>query len=142
MRRMRQNSMSCKYIIDAYTWLEYVRTSKSGEIAKKYIENENSATPTIVISEISRKLLKEIELGNEITEGRTEHLEFMRASSQIVDLDFDMAVEAGTIDLDMKKKEKGWVLADSIVLCLAKCKEGKVVTGRLAFQRIRQMLFS
>jgi predicted nucleic acid-binding protein len=133
--------MSCKYIIDAYAWIEYFRASKSGEIAKKYIENGNSATPTIVVSEISRKLLKEIELGNETPEGRTERLEFIRASSQIVDLDFEMAVEAGRIDVDMKKKEKGWGLADSIVLCLAKCKEGKVVTGDLHFKELDNVIF-
>ena len=89
--------MSCKYIIDAYAWIEYFRASKSGEIAKKYIESEDSTTPTIVVSEISRKLMKEIEFGNETLEGRTERLEFIRASSQIVDLDFEMAVEAGRI---------------------------------------------
>jgi predicted nucleic acid-binding protein len=138
---MRQNSMSCKYIIDAYTWIEYFRASKSGEKAKKYIENENSETPTIVVSETSRKLLKEIELGNETVEGRTERLEFMRTSTQIVDLDFEMAVEAGKIDVEMKKKEKGWGLADSIVLCLAKSKEGKVVTGDLHFRDLDNVVF-
>lgn len=133
--------MSCKYIIDAYAWIEYFRASKSGEIAKKYIESEDSTTPTIVVSEISRKLMKEIELGNETLEGRTERLEFIRASSQIVDLDFEMAVEAGRIDVDMKKKEKGWGLADSIVLCLARSKKGKVVTGDLHFKELDNVIF-
>ena len=36
---MKPNSMSSKYIIDSYAWIEYFRASKSGEIAKKYIEN-------------------------------------------------------------------------------------------------------
>jgi predicted nucleic acid-binding protein len=57
--------MSSKYIIDSYAWIEYFRASTSGEIAKKYIESNASITPTIVVSEISRKLTREIDLGNE-----------------------------------------------------------------------------
>ena len=128
--------MSSKYIIDSYAWIEYFRASKPGEIAKKYVESKDSTTPTIVVSEISRKLTKEIELGNETPKGRTERLEFIRAKTHIVDLDFEMAIEAGRIDVEMKKKEKGWGLADSIVLCLARSKKGKVVTGDLHFKEL------
>ena len=112
--------MTCRYVIDAYAWIEYFKASECGEIAKKYVESKYSATPTIVVSEISRKLQKEIELGNETEEGRLKRLEFVRATSQIVDLDFEIAAEAGKIDVEMKKKAKGWGLADSIVLCAAR----------------------
>jgi predicted nucleic acid-binding protein len=133
--------MSSKYIIDSYAWIEYFRASKPGEIAKKYIESQDSTTPTIVVSEISRKLTNEIELGNETPQGRTERLEFIRAKSQIVNLDFEMAIEAGKIDVEMKKKEKSWGLADSIVLCLARSKKGKVVTGDLHFKELDNVIF-
>jgi predicted nucleic acid-binding protein len=133
--------MTCKYIIDSYAWIEYFRASKSGEIAKRYIESKDSVTPTIVVSEISRKLTKEIELGNETLEGRTERLEFIRASSQVIVLDFEMGVEAGRIDVEMKKREKGWGLADSIVLCSARSKKGKVVTGDLHFKELDNVIF-
>ena len=33
--------MSCKYIIDAYAWIEYFKASKLGTIAREYIENEH-----------------------------------------------------------------------------------------------------
>jgi predicted nucleic acid-binding protein len=94
-----------------------------------------------VVSEISRKLTQEIELGNETLEGRKERLEFIRASSQVIDLDFEMGVEAGRIDVDMKKREKGWGLADSIVLCLARSRKGKVVTGDLHFKELENVIF-
>lgn len=54
-----------KYIIDAYAWIEYFRALKYSEVAKKYIENADSVTPSIVVAELSRKLQKEIESGNE-----------------------------------------------------------------------------
>jgi predicted nucleic acid-binding protein len=133
--------MSYKYVIDAYAWIEYFRASKFGEVAKRYIESEESATPTIVVSEISRKLLREIELGNETQEGRMKRLEFIRATSQTVDLDFEIAAEAGEIDLEMKKKVKNWGLADSIIMCTARAAKGNVITGDEHFRGLKETIF-
>ena len=133
--------MTCRYIIDAYAWIEYFKASEYGKVAKKHVESKYSATPTIVVSEISRKLQREIELRNESDEGRLKRLEFIRAKSQIVDLDFEMAAEAGKIDVEMKKKAKGWGLADSIVLCTARNAKGKVVTGDEHFREIDDVIF-
>jgi len=130
--------MSCKYVIDAYAWIEYFRASKFGEIAKEYIESDDAATPTIVVAEISRKLLQEIAISNETPVGRLKRLEFIRAKSRIIDLDFETAVEAGEIDVDMKKKVKGWGLADSIILCTARNAKGKVVTGDEHFRGLEE----
>jgi PIN domain nuclease of toxin-antitoxin system len=90
---------------------------------------------------LSRKLQKEIELGNETPQGRTERLEFIRSTSRIVDLDFEMATQSGRISVEMKKKQKGWGLADSIVLCLAQRQKGKVVTGDLHFKDLEEVIF-
>jgi len=133
--------MSYRYVIDAYAWIEYFRASKSGEVAKRYIESKESATPTIVVSEISRKLLREIELGNETQEGRLKRLEFIRATTQIVDLNFEIAAEAGEIDLEMKKKRRGWGLADSIILCTARVAKGNVITGDEHFRGLEETVF-
>jgi len=67
-------------------------------------------------------------------------LEFIRASSQIIDLDFETAVKAGKIDVDFKKKIKGWGLADSIVLCTARNVKGKVVTGDEHFHGLEEAI--
>jgi predicted nucleic acid-binding protein len=133
--------MSCKYVIDSYAWIEYFKASKYGEVALKYIEGANSATPTIVVSELSSFLLKEIEIGNETQEGRLKRLEFVRATSRIIDLDFEIAAEAGKTDVNMKKKVKGWGLADSIVLCTARKAKGKVVTGDEHFRELEEAIF-
>jgi predicted nucleic acid-binding protein len=133
--------MSYKYVIDAYAWIEYFRASQYGEIAKEYIESADCVTPTIVVSEISRKLQKEIELGNETPDGRLKRLEFINATSQVVKLDFELAVTAGKTDCEMKKKAKSWGLADSIVLCTARNVEGKVVTGDEHFRGMEEVIF-
>jgi len=133
--------MSYKFIIDAYAWIGYFKASKSGVIAREYIENEHSITPTIVVSEISRKLQKEINLGNETQDGRLKRLEFIRATTRIVDLDFETAAEAGKLNEDLIKEAKGWGLADSIVLCTAKSFKGKVVTGDEHFRELQEVIF-
>lgn len=137
---MKLSSMSYRYVIDAYAWIEYFRASDEGEVAKKYIKSRESATPTIVIAELSRKLKREIKLGNETEEGRVKRLEFVRAVSQIVNLDFDTALKAGAVDSDMKKKVRGWGFADSIVLCTARATKGKVITGDEHFRGLREAI--
>ena len=133
--------MSYNFIIDTFAWIEYFKASKMGEFAKEYIESENSVTPTIVVSEISRKLRKDIEIGNETREGRIRRLEFIRSTSRIVDLDFETAVEAGEINEKFKDKAKGWGLADSIILCTALGLKGKVVTGDDHFRELEEVIF-
>ncbi len=96
---------------------------------------------TLGLMDSERKLLKEIELENETPEGRLKRLEFIRATSQIVDLDFEIAAEAGVIDLGMKKKVKGWGLADSIILCTARNAKGNVVTGDDHFRGLEETVF-
>ena len=133
--------MNSNYVIDAYAWIEYFRASEYGEVAKEYIENPDSVTPSIVVSEVSRKLQKETELGNETPEGRLKRLEFINATSQVVNLDFELAVAAGKTACEMNKKEKGWGLADAIVLCTARNLGGKVVTGDEHFRSLEEVIF-
>ena len=133
--------MSSKYIIDAYAWIEYFRASEYGEFAKEYIESPYSVTPSIVVSEVSRKLQKETELGNETSEGRLKRLEFICATSQVVELDFELAVVAGKTACEMNKKVKGWGLADAIVLCTARNLGGRVVTGDEHFRDLKEVIF-
>jgi len=121
--------MSYKYVIDSYAWIEYFRGTSAGAKARRYIEEEDSATPTIVIAELSRKLLREIEAGRETLEGRKARLEFIKTSTIIVNLTEDIAVLAGEIDVKRKSKVKGWGLADSIILATARKNQAKVVTG-------------
>ena len=121
--------MSYSYVIDSYAWIEYFRASKMGGVVSKYVEGEMSATPSIVVAELSRKLLRAIEEGEETEKGRKHRLEFIRSSTQIVYLDFDIAESSGEIDMQRKREVKGWSLADSIILATARSANARVVTG-------------
>ncbi len=95
----------------------------------------------MVVAEVSRKLLREVEAGNETREGRSKRLDFIRASSQILDLSFETAVAAGELDVEMKKKRKGWGIVDSILLTIARTVDAKVVTGDEHFRGLKEAIF-
>jgi predicted nucleic acid-binding protein len=128
-------------VIDSYAWIEYFRASEEGKRAKEYIESDGSATPSIVVAEVSRKLLREVEEGTETIDQRARHIEFIRATSQILDLTFDTAAMAGENAVEMKKRSKRWGLADSIVLLHARSAKAKVVTGDEHFRNIKEAIF-
>lgn len=129
--------MSYDFVIDSYAWIEYFRGSSRGALAKPYIEDEDSATPTIVIAEISRKLLNEVFEGRETVEGRGEKLDFIRTSTIIVELTMDIAKMAGEIDVERKKIVRGWGLSDSIILATARRGNARVVTGDRHFADLK-----
>ena len=56
-------------------------------------------------------------------------------------MNFEIAVEAGEINEEMKVEAKGWGLADSIVLCTARTLKGKVVTGDEHFRHLNDVVF-
>ncbi|MBS7645969.1 MAG: type II toxin-antitoxin system VapC family toxin [Candidatus Bathyarchaeia archaeon] len=129
--------MSYNFIIDSYAWIEYFIGSKEGAVAKAYIEEEESATPSIVVAEISRKLLYEISAGRETVEGRENKLDFMKISTLIVDLTEEIARLAGEIDVERRKTVKGWGMADSIILATARKGGAKIVTGDKHFMDLK-----
>jgi predicted nucleic acid-binding protein len=121
--------MSFNFVIDSYAWIEYFKGSKRGLSVRNYVEKENSATPTIVIAEISRKLLREILAGRETAVGRESKLDFIKTSTFVVELTEEIARLAGEIDVERRKIVKDWGLADSIILATARMEKAKVVTG-------------
>jgi predicted nucleic acid-binding protein len=130
--------MTYDYVIDSYTWIEYFSGSLKGERARKYIEDEDSATPTIVIAEVSGKLMREIVAGRETIEGRVTRLGFLKSSTTIADLTEDVALRSGEIDVERQRKVRRWGLADSVVLATARIADAKVVTGDEHFQDLKE----
>jgi predicted nucleic acid-binding protein len=129
--------MSYDFVIDSYAWIEYFRGSMRGALVRPYVEEEDSATPTIVIAEISRKLLNEILEGRETKQGREEKLDFIRTSTFIIELTMEIAKLAGEMDVERRKTVRGWGLSDSIVLATAKKENAKVVTGDKHFADLK-----
>ncbi len=129
--------MSFEFVIDSYAWVEYFLGSEAGRKVKKFVEEANSATPTIVVAELSRKLLQKVRDGVETDEGRAQKLGFVKSSTVVVPLDWDTAARAGEIDAQRKGLVRDWGLADSIVLATARDGGARVVTGDRHFADLK-----
>ena len=129
-----------RYLIDSYAWIEYFRGTKEGERARPYIEGSYVIVPTIILAEVYNKFLKEIEKGNETSDGAKQKLDFMMARGRVVELDEDIALYAAEINWKMKKIKKGWGLADSIIYATALTYRAAVVTGDEHFRDLPQVI--
>lgn len=126
-----------RYIIDSYAWIEYFMGTKAGEKAKTIIESlDEKITPTICLAEVYAKTIR---VGGE--EMAEKQRVFIKERSIILPLDEKLAVEAAKIDAAMKRKVKGWGLADSIVYAAGLVKKAEIVTGDEHFKDLENVFF-
>ncbi|MBC7131305.1 type II toxin-antitoxin system VapC family toxin [Candidatus Bathyarchaeota archaeon] len=124
-----------RYVIDSYAWLEYFMGTKAGEKVKSIIEGlDEKITPAICLAEVYAKTLK-VE-GEELAERQRR---FIKEKSVITPLDEKIAIESAKIDYVMKKKIKGWGLADSIVYATGLTKNAEIVTGDEHFKNLKNV---
>ncbi len=132
--------MSSSFVIDTHTWVEYLLASKAGAKAKKYIEQERCITPSIVLVELRKWYLREIEAGRRTEREMQIHFTFLESGSEIVPLDASLALKAGETDFLMKKRIKNWPLADSIIYATAKSRAAQVVSGDPHFKGLEDVI--
>ena len=70
-------------------------------------------------------------------EGRENKLNFIKTSTLVIELNEEIAILAGEIDIERKKLIKGWGMADSIILATARVKGAKIVTGDQHFKDLK-----
>lgn len=120
-------------VVDSFAWIEYFAGSKSGERAAKYIESGKAITPTIVVAELSAKY---VTLGQDFA----PKSRFIALKSRTITLDDRIAVEAGKINVDRKKKIGRWGMADSIILATARAQQVRVLTGDEHFRDLEEAI--
>jgi predicted nucleic acid-binding protein len=116
------SNSSTNVVVDSFAWIEYFAGTKPGEMVAKYIESANSITPTIVIVELSSKYAG-------LQQDFAPKLKFISLKSRVIALDQQIAVEAGGINAERKRKIARWGMADSIILATARMHEVRVLTG-------------
>ncbi|MHA1833493.1 MAG: type II toxin-antitoxin system VapC family toxin [Candidatus Baldrarchaeia archaeon] len=126
-----------RYVIDSYAWIEYFMGTKAGEKVRPIIDGlDEKITPTICLAEVYAKIL-EVENDEVAEKMRT----FIKEKSALAPLDEKVAVESAKIDCKMKKKVKGWGLADSIVYATGLTKDAEIVTGDEHFKKLENVIF-
>lgn len=128
-------------MIDTYAWVEYLIGSEAGAKAKKYIEAAQALTPSIVLVELRKWYLKEIEAGRRSEREMQLHLAFIESRTEIVPLDAPLALQAGETDFLMKKRIRNWPIADSIVYATARARAAQLVTGDKHFQGLEEVIY-
>jgi predicted nucleic acid-binding protein len=122
--------MSYEFVIDSYAWVEYLRGSPKGKVARKYIEGQSAATSAITIAELRSKYLRE---GWSFFDS---DLGFISTRTVMAPVDTAVALLAGEINHQRRKNVANWGMADSIVLATARNSSCKVVTGDPHFRGI------
>lgn len=128
-------------MIDTYAWVEYLLGSKTGVKARSYIEGGRSLTPSIVLSELRRWYLREIEAGRRSQREMQTHFAYIESITEIVSLDGPLALQAGETDFLMKKRIKDWPLADSVIYATAKSRSAMLVSGDPHFETLEDIVF-
>lgn len=114
--------------------IEYFRGTDTGKRAKDYIEGREAAISGISVAELKEKYLRE---GWHYFDA---DLLFITSVTTIIPVDKEIAVSAGEINFERKKKVKDWGMSDSIVLATARKTSAKVVTGDPHFKDLRESI--
>lgn len=126
--------MSYRFVIDSYAWIEYFRGTDAGRRAKNYIEGREAAMSGISVAELKEKYLRE---GWRYFDA---DLLFITSVATMIPVDKEIAVSAGEINFERKKKVKDWGMSDSIVLATARKASAKVVTGDPHFKDLKESI--
>ena len=121
--------------------MEYLLGSKAGAKAREYLERPGAITPSIVLLELSKWYLREIAERRRTESEMQQGLSFVESSSEIVPLDAGLARRAGEIDFLMKKRIRGWPVADSVIYATARSRSARVVTGDPHFKGLDDVIF-
>jgi len=128
-------------VIDTYAWVEYLLGSKTGAKARTYVEGGRGLTPSIVLSELRRWYLREIEAGRRSQREMQTHFAYIESITETVPLDATLALQSGETDFLMKKRIKDWPLADSIIYTTAKSRSAQLVSGDPHFESLEDVVF-
>lgn len=139
--RKTLNTNSSTFVIDTYAWVEYLIGSKAGKIAKEYIDSGASLTPSIVVVELRKWYLREIEAGRRREQEMQKHFAFLESTTRVVRLDMALSLAAGETDFVMKKRIKNWPIADSIVYATGRTSGAHVVSGDPHFKGLDGVIF-
>ncbi len=129
-----QTSISYDYVIDSFAWVEYFRGSPAGLKARPVIEGGSAATCSITPAELREKYLRERWQSFE------EDLNFIANHSTLIAVDRKIAVLAGAINHQQKKRTKDWGMVDSLILATARVANAKVLTGDPHFSGLSDAL--
>ncbi|MDO8459501.1 MAG: PIN domain-containing protein [Nanoarchaeota archaeon] len=121
-----------KYIIDAFSWIEYLEGSEKGkkvyEILSSDAENYSlSITIAEVVSKVKRKNGNQQLAYNSII-----------SNSKTLEITSKIAQEAGLLHAEIRKKSPNFGIVDALLITAARDIKAKVLTGDHHFKQFNE----
>lgn len=122
-----------KFVIDAYTWIEYLEDSEKGRNAAETIEHDSNEifTSSATVAEVISKFLrsnKDVKIA----------INCINNMSDVVSVTQEIANLAGQIHFEAKKKNKEFGMLDSFVAATARKLDAKILTGDPDFKGFKE----
>lgn len=128
--------ISIKYVVDTWSWIEYLISSSSGEKVKEIVEDDKNEIyiNSIILAEVISKTARE---------KRDSKIAFdaLIALSIVVEIDDpNFSRDVGILHAEIKQKIKDFGLADAYVLLTARKINARIVTGDPHFKDFRETI--
>jgi predicted nucleic acid-binding protein len=120
------------FLIDTYAWVEVFKGTDTGKKVLEIIEKEEYVYLTSNLAEIIDYCIK-----NKLdAEPVADSLIW-----KTVDVTPPIAVLAGKIHQEYKRKRRGWGMTDSLLLAASEIHRAKIVTGDEHFKGLSNVIF-
>ncbi len=125
-----------RYVVDAYSWIDYFEGNAAGHKVKEYIENSSNEiiTNALNLAEIS-SFFRRKNLG---IDKINEVFNIILSISKIYSFDYEFSRNAGLLHGEVKSKEKDFGLIDAFVLLTARKLRAKIITGDEHFRIFKE----
>ena len=124
-----------KYVVDAYSWIDYFDGNEAGKKVKEYIENPANEiiTNTLNLAEIASFFKRK-------NANLEEAYKIILSVSKIYNFDEEFSKEAGLLHAEIKRNNKEFGLIDAFVLLTAKSLKAKILTGDEHFRSFKESI--
>ena len=124
-----------RYIIDAYSWIEYLEGGEKGEKVHKILKSDNEIfVLPITIAEVISKV-KRSKKNTQLA------YESIISKAKIINSTPKIAKEAGLLHAEKRKKVPQFGIVDAFLVILARITGAKVLTGDNHFKGFKEATF-
>ncbi len=126
-----------KYVIDSYSWIDYLEGCKEGQKVKEIIENNDN--------EIITNILNVSELASFF---KRKNIDFessykiIISLSKVYNFNTEFAKEAGILHAEVRKNISSFGIVDAFVLLTAKKINAKIITGDRHFKSFKEAILT
>lgn len=120
-------------VLDSSAWIEYFQGTGNALDVEHYLNDKKCLTLSITVAEVVAKFIKS-------KENPELAVEAMRTLSKVVSASEDIAINAGKLYVERRKKRKKFALSDAFILALAKREKARILTKDTDFCGIKESI--